>query len=142
MCNIYLDELLSTGFQKRLQEELLSTYQGIMKTGKTVIPDRKSDINAGTIPLLILKELEEIHNFKTEELLKQKLKEIPEDILSPADRKARGRILRENLKKISMKGKSEYDISELLKAKIRQGEEAPEDSSSFICIEKGEEILS
>ena len=140
--NVYLDELLSENFQKRLQNSLFSTYQRIMKTGKTTIPEKKADINAGTIPLLILKELEEIHNFKTEELLRQKLKEIPEDILSPADRKARQRILRENLKKISLKGKSEFDISELLKAKIRQEEEAPKNSSSFICEEKGEEILS
>jgi hypothetical protein len=78
-----------------------------------------------------LKELEEIHQFKTEDLIRQKLKEIPEDILSPADRKARQRILRENMKKISIRGQSEYDISELLKAKIRQGQKPSEDQHPF-----------
>lgn len=116
--SLYLDELISESFQKRLQKDLIKTYQNIMKTGKAIIPEKKADINAGTIPLLILKELEEIHNFKTEDLIKQKLKEIPEVILSLSDRKARQRILRENLKKISLKGVSEFDISELLKAKI------------------------
>jgi hypothetical protein len=140
--NICLYELLSEPIQKRLQEDLISTYQKIMKTGKTIIPDKKSDINSGTIPLLILKELEEIYNFKTEDLLKQKVKEIPEEILSPADKKARQRILRENLKKISQKDISDYDITELLKAKIIQPEEEANASTPFICDEKGEEILS
>lgn len=140
--NLYLDELISESFQIRLQMDLIKTYQNIMKTGKAIIPDKKADINAGTIPLLVLKELEEIHNFKTEDLIKQKLKEIPEDILSPADRKARQRILRENLKKISLRGASEFDISELLKAKINPENQAAENKNPFIWEEKGEDILS
>jgi hypothetical protein len=139
---ISLHELISSGFQYGLKEELIKTYQSIMKTGKAIIPEKKADINAGTIPLLVLKELEEIHLFKTEELIRQKLKEIPEDILSPADRKARLRMLRENMKKISIRGESEYDISKLLKAKLSQGQQPSENSSPFIWDKKGEEILS
>ena len=141
--NIYLYDILSTAMQKRLQMELINKYQSIMKSGKAVIPKQKKDINAGTLPLIVLKELEGIHNFRTEELLKAKLKEIPDTILSPADRKARQRIIRENLKKISpLKGISEYDITELLRAKITEREEASEIPSPFICEGKGEEILS
>jgi len=79
------------------------------------------------------------NNFNVEDLLKGKLKEISEDILSPADRKARLKILRDNLKKISISGKSEFDISELLEAKIQQEENH---CTPFLCEEKGEEILS
>jgi len=140
--NIYLNEILSPEFQYKLKLELLFIYQKIMKTGNVILPERKSDINAGTIPLICLKELESVYSFNTEEMLKAKLKEIPEEILSPEDRKARLKILRDNLKKISITGKSEYDISELLEAKIQQEEKAEESDTPFLCIENGEEILS
>ncbi|HAQ20663.1 MAG TPA: hypothetical protein DCR40_15750 [Prolixibacteraceae bacterium] len=118
--NVYLNELLASSFKKQLQEHLISTYQSIMKTGKLTLPEKKADLNAGTLPLLILKELEGIYPFKTEDLLKAKIKAISDKILSPDDKKARMKILRENLKKITNQGKSEYDISELLQAKIKQ----------------------
>lgn len=117
--NILLNELLSSEFQAGLKNDLLTTYQGIMKTGNSIIPTKKADINAGTIPLMVLKELEAMFNFKTEDLIKQKLKAIPENILSHDDKKARQRTLRDNMKKISLNGSSEYDISELLKNSIQ-----------------------
>lgn len=140
--NVYLADLLSDQFQYQLQNELLKQYQSIMKTGTALIPEKKADINSGTLPLLILKELEEIYPFKTEELLKAKLKEIPEEILSSADRKARLRTLRENLKKISTGKKSEYDISELIQSKIHNESKEEKNSTPFLCEEKGEDILS
>jgi len=106
------------------------------------LPERKGDINAGTVPLLILKELESIYPFRTEDLLKAMIKEIPAEIFSPADRKARMKTIRENLKKIHIEGKSEYDISELLQAKIQQEDVSSEVSTPFLYEEKGEEILS
>jgi hypothetical protein len=120
--NLQLHDILSSEFQINLKMDLISTYQKIMKTGNTVLPEKKADINAGTIPLLILKELESVYHFNIEDILKAKLKEIPEEILSLADRKARMKILRDNLKKISISGKSEFDISEFLEAKILQKE--------------------
>jgi hypothetical protein len=140
--NLYVNEILSSEFQQTLQMELYKTYQKIMKTGNAIIPEKKADINAGTIPLIILKELESVYHFNSEEMLKAKLKEIPEEILSLSDRKARLKILRENLKKISISEKSEFDISELLEAKIQQEGKAEETDTPFLCIEKGEEILS
>jgi len=137
--NLYLHEILSPEFQITLQWELYKTYQKIMKTGNVILPEKKADINAGTIPLIILKELESVYNFNTEELLRAKLKEISEELLSPADRKARLKILRENLKKISTSGRSEFDISELLKAKIQQQDNT---DTPFIYEKKGEEILT
>lgn len=116
--NIYLNELLSSGFQQGLKTGLLTSYNRIMKTGNSIIPSHKGDINASTIPLMILKELESVYNFNTEELIKGKLKAIPEDVFSPADRKARLRTIRDNLKKISLQGGSPYDIKELLQARI------------------------
>jgi hypothetical protein len=137
--NVYLNEILSSEFQYNLKMELYKTYQKIMKTGNIILPEKKADINAGTIPLIILKELESIYHFNIEDMLKAKLKEIPEDILSLSDRKARLKILRENLKKISFSGKSDFDISELLEAKIQQEEI---NHTPFLYEEKGEEILS
>jgi len=118
--NIYMNDLFTSSFQNNLQNDLISTYQKIMKTGNSHLPEKKGDINAGTIPLLILKELETAFNFNTEDLIKAKLKEIPEDILSINDRKARMKTIKDNLKKITIEGKSEYDIIELLKAKIQE----------------------
>lgn len=140
--NVYLNEILSSGFQNQLRIELISTYKRIMKTGNAILPEKKADINAGTIPLIILKELESVYHFKIEDMLKAKLKEIPEDILSPADRKARLKILRDNLKKISISGKSEFDISELLELKIQQETKEENNRTPFQCDKKGEEILS
>jgi len=116
--NVYMNELLSSDFQAILKKDLLHSYESILKTGKTIIPANKKDINAGTIPLIILKDLESIYGFNTEDLIKGKLKEIPEAIFSLSDRKARQKILRENLRKIKTIGKSEYDIVELLEASL------------------------
>jgi hypothetical protein len=116
--NLYLNELLSPGFQQNLNNGLITSYQRIMKTGNAIIPSQKADINAGTIPLLILKELESVYDFNTEALIKNLVKAIPEDVFSPADKKARLRTIRENMKKISLQGQSQYDIKELLQARI------------------------
>jgi hypothetical protein len=116
--NLYLSEILSSIFQEGLKNELLNSYQKIMKTGKSIMPTSKADINAGTIPLMILKELESVYNFNTEELIKNKLKAIPEDVFSPSDRKARLKTIRDNLKKIGLQEISKYDIIELLQARI------------------------
>ena len=113
-----------------------------MKTGNLILPEKKADLNAGTLPLLILKELEGIYHFRTEDLLKAKVKAIPERILSTDDKKARMKILRGNLKKISNQGKSEYDITELLEAKILLENESIEKPCPFYWEGKGEEILS
>jgi hypothetical protein len=139
--NIYLNELLSYSFQHNLKNELLTSYMKIMKTGNAILPSHKADINAGTIPLLILKELESVYNFNTEDLIKNMLKTIPDGIFSSEDRKARLRTIRDNLKKISIQGQSKYDIRELLQARIEEseinGKAIPElkasASSSFIC---------
>lgn len=140
--NIYLNEILSSEFQQILKIELINTYKRIMKTGNAKIPEKKADINAGTIPLIVLKELESVFNFNVEELLKGKVKEISEDILSPADRKARLKILRDNLKKITISGKSEFDISELLEEKINQEVKKENNRTPFPYDKKGEDILS
>lgn len=116
--NVQLTELLSSSFQQDLKEGLLSSYKNIMKTGTTIIPRSKADINAGTIPLMILKELEAVYNFNSEELIRDFVKSIPDEVFSPADRKARQRTIRDNLKKISLQGGSNYDISELLQARL------------------------
>jgi hypothetical protein len=85
-----------------------------MKTGIIKLPEDKKDINAGTIPLIVLKELESIFHFNTEELLSNKLKSIPSEMLNKNDKKARQAILKANMKKLVNCGVSEYDISNKL----------------------------
>ena len=116
--NLHLNEVLASSFQNNLKNELLNSYQKIMKAENLIIPKNKADINAGTIPLMILKKLESEYNFKTEDLINNILKEIPEDVFSLNDRKARQRIIKENLKKIKLQGESKYNIEKLLQEKI------------------------
>ena len=88
-----------------------------MKTGIIQLPKKKADINSSTLPLIVLKELGILFDFNPEELLKQKLKSIPEEILNRNDKKARSRNIKANLKKLDGKGISQYDIFEMLAAK-------------------------
>lgn len=117
---IILSELLTEEWLRLLQIDLINTYNSIMKTGSIHIPATKSDINAGTIPLMVLKELESIFEINAEELIKQKIKSIPEEIFTKNDRKARIKQINENLKKISSKEKSSYDITDLLNLKLNE----------------------
>jgi len=116
--NLILSELLSDEHLKKLQIDLINTYKSIMKTGCIHIPATKSDINSGTIPLMVLKELENIFDINTEELIKQKIKSIPDEIFNKNDRKARVKQIKDNLKKIISTEKSSYDITELLNIKL------------------------
>ncbi len=115
--NVILNELFEPEFQKELQYDLLNSYNMIAKSGNASLPKNKADINAGTIPLLILKELETVYNFNTEDLIKSKLKTIPEEVFSKSDRKARLRTIKGNLNKIVCSNSS-YDISGLIEGKI------------------------
>jgi len=115
--NIYVDDILQDGFMKICKEDLITTYKSIMKTGIIQLPKKKADINSSTLPLILLKELGILFDFNPEELLKQKLKSIPEEILNRNDKKARSRNIKANLKKLDGKGISQYDIFEMLAAK-------------------------
>lgn len=132
--------LISDHFQKVLQMDLIETYSKIMKTGKIKLPENKKDINAGTIPLMVLLELSEVYGFNAEEMLKTLLKEIPQDIMSKEDIKARLHIIRSNLRKLQSSQNSEFDISKLLHEKITIPDEALS-TSSFLYEGKGEEIF-
>jgi hypothetical protein len=112
--NIYLNEVLSDNFMQVCKTDLINSYKSIMKTGIIKLPEDKKDINAGTIPLIVLKELESIFHFNTEELLSNKLKSIPSEMLNKNDKKARQAILKANMKKVVNYGVSEYDISKKL----------------------------
>jgi hypothetical protein len=88
-----------------------------MKTGIIKLPEDKKNINAGTIPLLILKELEALFHFNSEELIYLKLKSIPEEILNKNDKKARKAILSSNFDKININANfSNYDITSKLES--------------------------
>ena len=113
---IFVNDLLEDGFMKLCKEDLITTYKSIMKTGIIQLPKKKADINSATLPLIVLKELAVLFDFNAEELLKEKLKSIPDELLNLNDKKARQRQMKANLKKLEGKEKSKYDISDLLAA--------------------------
>ena len=129
---VIVSDLLEDENLRKLQNDLINTYKSIMKTGNIQIPLNKSDINASTIPLMVLKEIESILDINVGELIKQKIKSIPENIFTKNDRKARARQINENLKKIINNEKSYYDIIDLLYAKLNV-----ENIQPSLCCEKG-----
>ncbi len=114
---ILMNDVLQNDFMQLCKDDLINSYKSIMKTGIVKLPDSKSDINAGTLPLILLKELEAIYHFDTEDLLREKIKSISEDKLSKEDKKARQKILKANLLKIKSEPISKYDISQRLEDK-------------------------
>ena len=123
--NVIVEDLLADESLRKLEVDLINTYRSIAKTGNIHIPSTKSDINVGTIPLMVLKEIESITDINARELINQKIKSIPENILNRNDRKARTRQINENFKKITGTEKSCYDITALLSAKLYAGNSQP-----------------
>ncbi|MFN8153785.1 MAG: hypothetical protein U0Y08_05795 [Bacteroidia bacterium] len=114
-----LEELIRPGTIDLCNEDLILTYQNIMKTGKTTIPGNKKDINSSTLPLILLQELSEIHGFDTSEQIKKLIKSIPKDILNANDRKQRQRQITTNLRKIKSGECSPYDLIDKLTKELR-----------------------
>lgn len=115
--DLKLKELLTDQFQDLCKMDLLNTYYSIKKSSQAMANNKK-DLSSSTIPLLVLKEYEDFLPCKAEELIKKKLREIPEAILTKEDKKARARQIRDNFKKINL-SKCEYDLSPFLEAKLQ-----------------------
>ena len=116
---ILVNDLLDKSFQGLCKDDLVNKYNSIMKTSLVKITDKKQ-LSSSTIPLLVLKEYEDFLPCKAEELMKQKIRSIPNDILSKEDKKSRVRQLNSNLKKIELLNKCEYDISSLIARQIKE----------------------
>lgn len=115
--NLKLSNLFTSSFTDDCKSDLLTNYQKIMKTGNIIIPDTKSKLTSSVIPLICLKELGQIYGFSPEDAIKKLLQSIPDEILTKHDKKARKRQIANNLKLIQPKGKSMYDVSDLIEAK-------------------------
>ncbi len=116
--NLLLNDLFSIQFTNECKNDLLNNYQKIMKTGCIQIPETKGKLSSSVIPLICLRELGQIYGFNPDEAIKTLIKAIPETILTKDDKKARNRQINNNLKLIQTAGKSIYDISDLIQAKI------------------------
>ncbi|MCX6185740.1 MAG: hypothetical protein NTU43_01930, partial [Bacteroidetes bacterium] len=112
--NLFVNEVLNDNFMTKCKLDLINTYKTIMKTGIVKLPTNKKDLNAGTIPLIVLKELESIFDFNTEELIQKKINSIPESLLTKGDKKARQSIMKTNFSKIKKANESHYDITSKL----------------------------
>ena len=114
--DIQVRDILEDSFQALCREDLFNKYQSIMKTRQVRIQDKKN-LSSATIPLLILKEYAEFLPERPEDLIRERIKAIPEEVLSKNDKKSRLRQVRQNFKKIESKESSPYDLSEILKNK-------------------------
>ncbi len=109
-----VDDILKPEFISQLNIDLIDTYKSIMKTGLIQTPKNKKDLSCSNIQLIVIKELGLIHHFDFDKLVKEKIKQIPESILTKDDKKARSRQYKANVKKITPLDNSQYDISEAL----------------------------
>ena len=94
---VLVADLFNPEFVDLCKTDLLDTYRRIHKTPAGAMPTNKKDLPASMLPLLVLKDLEALYGFSVEALLTQKLKTIPEEVLTSEDRKARKRQLRKML---------------------------------------------
>jgi hypothetical protein len=117
--SLTIDDILKPEFIATCNRDLISTYQSIMKTGIIQIPEKKKDLNSSTLPLILLQELAAIYGFDTRELLRQRMKAIPIEILNKDDKKHRQRQIDSNLKKIKSAEKSLYDLSDQLAESLK-----------------------
>lgn len=117
---IQLLDLCCEDFTNRCKLDLLATYQSIIKTPALAMPTDKKNLTSSTIPLIVLKQLEQKFGFNTEFEILAVLKSIPQNILTGEDRKKRRKQLLENLGKISspISQKTSFDLSELLMKKL------------------------
>ena len=115
--SLFVNEVLQEDFMQLCKKDLIETYKNIMKTGLIKIPTNKKDLNVGTLPLIVLKEVGLIYGFNPEELIKQRVKAISEDILNTYDKKARQEQIKQNWKKIASEERSQYDITNQLELK-------------------------
>lgn len=109
-----VDDILKPEFISQLNIDLIDTYKSIMKTGLIQTPKNKKDLSCSNIQLIVIKEMGLIHHFDFDKLVKEKIKQIPESILTKDDKKARSRQYKANVKKITALDNSQYDISEAL----------------------------
>jgi hypothetical protein len=116
---IQVTDLLDNSFQDLCKEDLYNKYNSIMKTSQVKITDKKQ-LSSSTLPLMILKEYEALLPCKAEELMKQKIKSIPSNILNREDKKSRVKQLKSNMKKIEVLNKCEFDLSTLLKSQMKE----------------------
>lgn len=117
---VLVADLFNPAFVNLCKVDLLETYQRIRKTPAGSMPTNKKDLPASMLPLLVLKDLEAILGFSMEELLNQKLKTIPEEVLTSEDRKARKRQLRKMLGLVaSANADSPFDVSHLLEEVLK-----------------------
>lgn len=114
---IQVIDLIEEPFQSMCKNDLLEKYTSIIKTSEMQIQDKKQ-LSSSTIPLMILKEYEALLPKNAEELIKQKIKSFPSDIMSKEDKKSRVRQLKSNFQKIESLNKCQYDISEMIKEKF------------------------
>lgn len=118
---LLVDDLMKPEFQTICKEDLLKKYQSIMKSNSFEIKSKKQ-VTSSTIPLLLLKEFEGLLPCKAEDLIRQKIKSFPAEILSKEDKKSRVRQIRANLRKIETVRSCQYDISEILMNQILSSE--------------------
>jgi hypothetical protein len=118
---IIVGDLLKPEFQTICREDLLTKYRSIIKANSILVKNKKQ-LTSSTIPLLLLKEFEDLLPGNVEDLLRQKIKSFPIDLLTKEDKKSRRRQIKNNWKKVQTVRTCQYDISGILKDQIFSSE--------------------
>jgi hypothetical protein len=90
--------------------DLLRTYCAISKSTGTQLPQDKKNINASTIPMIVLNDLSQKHGFDVNSELMAVINRVPSQTMNTFDKKARKRQIRSNLKKVKAEEVCVYDL--------------------------------
>ena len=117
--NISIADLFKEEFIYKCKKDIYNTYDMINKEGYYLLPKDKRDCTLPVIELLALKELGLKYGFNPEEYIKQKIKSIPESILTKEDKKNRKRSLSQLSSKLILDKESCYDLGSIIKDRLQ-----------------------
>lgn len=107
--SVSVEYMLTKEFKRKCQQKLLDHYRSIHKVELVKFPETKKD--ASTTAIIMIALLNYCDN--AIEATNQVMNGLPKNAMTPQDRSARRRVIKENLKKLSS-NKSLYSIENLI----------------------------
>jgi len=109
-----LSDILLPSFEVTLNNELIGQYKRLNKMKSIEMPSTKKELYSSDIILLTFAEIVLNQDKDPKKLIHTFIKAIPENVLSPEDKKARRKQIKTLLEKVHSIDISEFDISENL----------------------------
>lgn len=118
-----LADLLSPVFQERFREDLLYQYSRLSPFRTVIPPENKKQASTDGILFWTLAETLLNNNIplsKMKKFIYAMINNLPDSVLLPNDKKARKRQIRSLLKRLGESDTSQWDLSEVMKEKIKK----------------------